>query len=132
MHTIDANEGSRLTARDPILKKYLTLQAQEGASMSLAVGQIANLNIKSVTGAIIEVRGATRTQDVVVRSSGIYHAEQLLATQSTVEATIAGRAYVNTSNFAKLKATMGGTIEVHGNPENVEKIAKLGGKIKMY
>ena len=89
------------------------------------------MEVKSISGAVINTSGTVNSQDISVNTGGNYLGEDLVSKTTTVSIQAGGIANVNVSNTVDATAQAGGTINVYGNPETVLKHTALGGKIKV-
>jgi len=130
LNLIDANEGSKITAKGAVDSKYLSLRAQEGGKVDVSVNS-RNLDNKAVTGGKIHVSGTATNQEVTVRTGGEFHGKELKSEQTDVTVFAGGIANVFVTDYLDANVTAGGTISVLGNPEKVEKNETFGGSIKI-
>lgn len=130
LNLVDANEGANILGEETIDSKYLSLRAQEGGEVNVAVNS-RNLDNKAVTGGKITVSGKVVDQEVTVRTGGEYHGEKLKSEQTDVTVFAGGIANVFATDYLDANVTAGGTISVHGNPEKIEKNETFGGSIKI-
>src|SRR5690606_10748324 len=68
---IDVNEKAKISNQGTLDAKYLTLRAQEGGEIDVAVNT-QNLDSKAVTGGSIKVSGTATNQEVEINSGGSY------------------------------------------------------------
>ncbi|HNU60094.1 MAG TPA: DUF2807 domain-containing protein, partial [Aquaticitalea sp.] len=71
LKTIDGNEGSLIISNETIDQDYIELKAQEGARLKINAN-VNKLNIRAVSGGIVEVSGKGNAQDIVLNTGGIY------------------------------------------------------------
>ncbi len=129
IQTIDVNEGAMVTAKD-FNQSQLEVKAQEGALINMVV-ITKHLTVKSVSGGVIKLTGTTKNQNVEVTDSGVYHAYNLKASDSSViRAAIGGKAEVNVGETLDAKIRFGGTIFYKGKPEVLKTKKVLGGTIE--
>lgn len=129
IQTIDVNEGAMVTAKD-FNQSQLEVKAQEGALINMVV-TTKHLTVKSVSGGVIKLTGTTKNQNVEVTDSGVYHAYNLKASDSSViRAAIGGKAEVNVGETLDAKIRFGGTIFYKGKPEVLKTKKVLGGTIE--
>jgi hypothetical protein len=127
---LDANEGSFIFSEEEIKAPSLEFRVQEGAKIAVQIST-QNLNIKSVSGGIIDAEGTAKRQQVTINSGGVYNAEKLICSQSVVSVTAGGYATLFTTDSIDAKVTAGGSIKIYGNPKNVKKKRRAGGKIEI-
>ena len=126
---VDANEGAIINSSDTIEQFELTLKAQEGGRIDLAVQDLKFLDVKSVSGGSINVSGNSKNQTVDINTGGSYDAEGLKTENTTVTIKAAGVAHVNASQKVSAKVRAGGSVYIYGNPETVDENTIFGGKI---
>lgn len=126
---ITANEGSSISS-DAIFKQTIfDLNAKEGAQINLKV-DAQKVNVKAVTGGIIELSGAAVNQDVVIMSGGILKSKNLHTSQTTVNVSAGGNAEINATTLVDAKVKAGGTVFIYGKPKQINQQTILGGKIE--
>lgn len=126
---IAASEGSFVSS-DVIFKEtILDLNAREGAEINLQLDGTKKVNVKAVSGGIIELSGNAVNQDVVLMSGGILKAKELETSQTTINVSAGGNAEINASVLVDAKVKAGGAIYVYGKPEQINKETLFGGKI---
>ncbi|MFA9192431.1 head GIN domain-containing protein [Flavobacterium sp. FZUC8N2.13] len=126
---ITANEGSIISSDAVFKQTIFDLNAKEGAQIKLKV-DAQKVNVKAVTGGIIELSGAAINQDVVIMSGGVLKSKNLLTSQTTVNLSAGGNAEVNASTLVDAKVKAGGTIFIYGKPKQINQQTVLGGKIE--
>lgn len=87
IHTIDVNEGAKVASESTFKQYELELKAQEGGTISVKT-DTKILTIKSVTGGAIETSGTTESQNLNIRTGGIYNGSQLKALNSKIISAI--------------------------------------------
>ena len=128
IHSIDANEGSRVDCADIFKQTTLDLSTQEGAQI-IAVLDVEKTTIKAYSGGIIKIIGKAMTQSVSINSGGILEAGDLETSQTTVSVSAGGSADVKASALVDAKVKAGGTITVHGKPKELRQETFMGGTI---
>jgi len=126
---IDANEGASIYSDDLIKQFDFKLNAQEGGSIKVNL-ETTYLDVKSVTGGIIETKGTVKKQNINMNTGGIYKGENLKTEETEVTIVAAGEAYVNASKLMDIKIRVGGDVYIYGNPEKVNESKAIGGRIK--
>jgi len=71
---LDANEGAKIYSNDEIKQFELDLRSQEGGTIN-AVCDVSYLNVKAVTGGIVEVSGKSKKQNISLLTGGIFKGE---------------------------------------------------------
>jgi len=126
---LDANEGAYIYSDETFKQFDLKLRAQEGGLIKLNVDN-SFLDVKAVTGGIIETHGLTKKQNIVLNTGGIYHGKDVKTEETEVSIVAAGEAYVNASKLVDVKIRVGGDVFIYGNPEKVNESKAIGGRIK--
>lgn len=125
----DANEGASISS-DDIFKQFdFELKAQEGGLINVNL-ETNYLDVKSVTGGIIETKGTVKKQKISMNTGGIYKGENLKTEETEVSIVAAGEAYINASKLVDIKIRVGGDVYIYGNPEKVNESKAIGGRIK--
>lgn len=126
---ISASEGSIISSDDVFKETILTLNSKEGAQINLKI-DTQKVNVKAVTGGMIELTGNAVNQDVVIMSGGILESKNLHTSQTTVIVSAGGNAKINASTLVDAKVKAGGTIAIYGKPKQINQQTILGGKIE--
>ncbi|WP_028870548.1 head GIN domain-containing protein [Psychroserpens burtonensis] len=126
---IDGNEGAFITSNELIEQNQIELRAQEGAQLKIGL-DVDQVNIKAVSGGIIETRGKAISQNITLNTGGIYEGKSFETQNTTVNIRAAGEADVNASKMVDAKVIAGGDVYIYGNPEHVKQKTTLGGRIK--
>lgn len=125
---IDANEGAEVVSQSELANRYISIRTQEGGQVKASVNT-RNLDVKAITGGKIWLSGEAPNQEASVRSGGEYHAKDLASNQTEVTVFAGGKAFVNSKEYVEANVTAGGTIEIFGNPEQIEQDKTFGGSI---
>lgn len=128
LHLIDANEGSYVFSEEKIDAVDLEVKAQEGSEIELDI-KSKRLNVRSVSGSEVRIKGSADNQDVVVNSGGVYKAKDCETSQTKVSVSAGGSAKVFATDVAKATVKAGGTIRIYGNPKLADTKEVLGGSI---
>lgn len=127
---LDSNEGARITSEGTFTADAAKIAVQEGGKIELKIN-IDELDVKSTSGGEITLTGSAKTQEVVANAGGQVYNEELKTEQTNVTVNAGGSANVNASDKVKAKVRAGGTINIYGNPKEVDKNKVFGGKIKV-
>ncbi|TFG75796.1 MAG: DUF2807 domain-containing protein, partial [Flavobacteriales bacterium] len=92
--------------------------------------KVEQLLIKTVTGGIIEARGSSNLQDVVINTGGVYNGKDFKTKFTTVNVNAGSRAEINASDYVKASVKAGGEVLVYGDPAKMEEKTVFGGKIR--
>ncbi len=126
---IDVNEDARITSSEVMTQEILELKAQEGGELVINA-KVEQLLIKTVTGGIIEARGSSNLQDVVINTGGVYNGKDFKTKFTTVNVNAGSRAEINASDYVKASVKAGGEVLVYGDPAKMEEKTVFGGKIR--
>nr|WP_321233942.1 head GIN domain-containing protein [uncultured Psychroserpens sp.] len=129
LDVIDGNEGVYITSNELIEQNQIELRAQEGAHLKIGL-DVDQVDIKAVSGGIIETRGRAISQDVSLNTGGVYEGQAFETKNTSVNIKAAGEADVFASKTVDARVTAGGDIFIYGNPESVKEKRTLGGRIK--
>jgi hypothetical protein len=126
---IDANEGAKVTVKDPIEQFEIDLKTQEGAEIT-AVIKTTYANFRAVTGGVINITGTSKNQDISIYTGGVFNGEDFVTEQTEVSLNAAGEAYINATEYADVSIKAGGDVFIYGKPKQVDRSRVLGGRIK--
>ena len=73
--------------------------------------------------------GRAAVQEISIGTGGRFEGKDLQTEETTVTITTGGNAQVKASETVNAKVRAGGTIEVYGNPKNLNETRVLGGTI---
>lgn len=126
--TVDANQGSLIEITEVLKGEELAFRVQEGSTIRARVTARKVLS-KAVTGGKINLAGTAEEQDVELNTGGQYFGKELRTRETLVKAGTAARGEVYATDYVRATATLGGTIEIFGRPDEVDKKTSLGGRI---
>lgn len=126
---ISASEGSFVSSDAVFKATIMNVSAREGAQIEVEI-DADKVNVKAVTGGIINLSGEANNQDVAIGTGGSLSAVDLHTSQTTVTISAGGTADVYATTLVDAKVRAGGTILIYGNPKQVNKATVLGGKIE--
>lgn len=126
---IDGNEGAFISSNELITQDYIELRAQEGARLKIGL-DVDKVDIKAVTGGIVETRGKAISQDITLNTGGIYEGKAFETKNTSVNIKAAGEADVNASKVVDANVLAGGDVYIYGNPNKVNEKTTFGGRIK--
>lgn len=127
---IDANEGAFISSNELIEQDYIELKAQEGARIKLGL-DVNNVDIKAVSGGIVETRGKANSQSININTGGIYQGKTFETKTTKVDIKAGGEADVYATQTVNAKVRAGGDIDIYGHPQTVSENKALGGRIRM-
>lgn len=127
---IDVNEGAKITCNELVKKTKLELRAQEGGTIRIGM-DVSVVDIRAVTGGIIEASGLAENQSIVLNTGGIFEGSSLRTSIADVKIQAGGEAEVFASQRIDINIKAGGDVEVYGNPKQVNKKTFAGGRVHM-
>ncbi|WP_452225431.1 head GIN domain-containing protein [Lacinutrix chionoecetis] len=127
---IDGNEGAKIVGNELIKQDKIELRAQEGAVLKIGL-DVNNLEVRTVTGGIIETKGKAKSQEITINTGGIYQGQEFETEETTVKISAGGEADVKASQMVDARVNAGGDIYIYGNPNNVKQKTTFGGRIEM-
>lgn len=127
---IDANEGARITCNELVKKTKLELRAQEGGKISIGM-DVAVVDIRAVTGGIIEASGLAENQSIVLNTGGVFEGSDLRTSIAEVKIQAGGEAEVFASERIDINVKAGGDVTVYGKPKEVNKKTFAGGRVRI-
>jgi hypothetical protein len=126
--TIDANEGSVIYADDISGQDSVELRTQEGARI-IAGLDLNNVDVRAVTGGILELSGKVINQEVTANTGGIVEAKGLRSENTDVKVQAGGEVEVYASESVNVLVRAGGNVMVYGSPKDVVEKTTFGGNI---
>ncbi|WP_431127452.1 head GIN domain-containing protein [Flagellimonas flava] len=128
LDVIDANEGAQITCNELVTKNNLELRAQEGARIRIGM-DVENVDIRAVTGGIVEATGLANNQSIVLNTGGIFDGRDLRTSNTDIKISAGGEADVFASEVVDINVRAGGDVNVYGKPKRVYKNTFAGGRI---
>jgi hypothetical protein len=125
---ITASEGSFVSSESVFKQTIMDLNAKEGAEINLIL-DAQKVNVKAVSGGIIELSGEAINQDVTIMSGGILRSKDLSTSQTSISVSAGGNAEINASTLVDAKVRAGGSIYIYGKPSQINKETLFGGNI---
>ena len=130
LDVIDGNEGAKIVCNELVNQHMLELRTQEGARIRIGMN-VDHVDIRAVTGGIIEASGLAKSQAIVLNTGGIFEGRELRTSDSSVRISAGGEAELHASDKVDIKVKAGGDVYVYGNPAQVYKSTMAGGRIYM-
>lgn len=127
---IEASEGSYVSSQDVFKATAFGLNAKEGAKIKINL-DVQKLKTKLNSGGEAIIGGKAANHDVSITSGGILSAKDLATAQTAVSISAGGEAHINATDFVEAKTTAGGSIDIYGNPAQVNKTNTAGGSINI-
>ncbi len=128
LDVIDGNEGAKIVCNELIEQDHLEIRSQEGAQIKAGLN-VVDLEVRAVTGGIVEASGLAKNQWIVLNTGGIFDGKELQTSYTDVKITAAGEAEVFASEKVDIKVRAGGDVYVYGNPRDVNKKTLAGGRV---
>ncbi len=128
LDVIDGNEGAQITCNELVEKSRIELKAQEGARIRIGM-DVDFVDIRAVTGGIIEASGLAENQTIVLNTGGIFDGRDLRTSNTDIKISAGGEADVFASEFVDINVRAGGDVHVYGKPKKVNKSTFAGGRI---
>ena len=128
IEAIDARQGSMVEIRDHLKGGEIRFRVQEGSSINGQVnaGKIVS---KAVTGGKINLEGKADLLEVDLNTGGLFFGSELRTKETIVKAGTAAKAEIYATEYVRATASLGGSIEIFGRPNEVEQKTSLGGRI---
>ena len=128
LRTIDGNEGAKIVCNELVEKEKIELRAQEGSHIKIGM-DVRDVEMKAVTGGIIEASGLAKNQIIVINTGGVYEGRELLTEVTNIKISAGGEAELYASQKLDVNVKAGGDVYVYGNPKDVNKTTLAGGRI---
>jgi hypothetical protein len=90
---------------------------------------VKDVEMKAVTGGIIEASGLAKNQIIVLNTGGVFEGRELLTEVASVKISAGGEAELYVSEKVDINVKAGGDVYVYGNPKDVNKTTLAGGRI---
>lgn len=130
IEVIDANEGSTIHCNELLKKDKIALRAQEGAQIHIGM-DVDHVEIRAVSGGIVEASGLARSQEVVLNTGGMFLGQKLRTANATIKISAGGEAEVHATDWVDIDLKAGGDVTVHGQPRKVYKKTFVGGNVHL-
>jgi tetrahydromethanopterin S-methyltransferase subunit G len=125
---ISASEGSYVSGESVFKQTIMDLNAREGAEINVKL-DTQKVNVKAVSGGIIQLSGEAVNQDVTIMSGGVLKSRELSTSQTSINVSAGGNAEINASTLVDAKVKAGGSVYIYGKPRQINKETLFGGKI---
>lgn len=130
LEVIDVNEGAFVSFQDVLFQQSIVLKAQEGAEID-AILDVQKVTTKTVSGGIVNLKGAAVTQEHRVSAGGVVDAATLDSQQVQVSVKAGGSAAVRATELADARVSFGGSVKVYGEPKKLIQKTAVGGNIAL-
>ncbi len=128
LDVIDGNEGARIVCNETVIQNRIELRTQEGAQIRIGM-EVESVDIRAVTGGIVEASGTATNQFIVINTGGIFEGKELRTEAASVKISAGGEAELFASEKVDINVKAGGDVYVYGNPREVNKNTFAGGRI---
>ena len=130
LEVIDVNEGAFVSFQDVLFQQSIVFKAQEGAEID-AILDVQKVTTKTVSGGIVNLKGAAVTQEHRVSAGGVVDAATLDSQQVQVSVKAGGSASVRATELADARVSFGGSVKVYGEPKKLIQKTAVGGNIAL-
>lgn len=128
LEKVDALQNSSVQIQAKIRQDNFGMEVQEGADITAEIN-VNSFRAKCLTGGQIEVSGKADRQDVTIKAGGQYYAKNLKSDNIDISVSAGGVADVFAKKEVNAKVRAGGTVNVYGDPEVIDKNTWLGGEV---
>lgn len=126
---IDGNEGARIVCNELVSQNKLEVRAQEGAKITIGM-EVNYVEMRAVTGGIIEASGLAESQSIVINTGGIFEGRDLRTADTEIKISAGGEAELFAAESVAINVRAGGDVDVYGNPKKIKKKTLVGGRIR--
>lgn len=130
LEAVEANEGSRIGAKDAISALNFDIICKEGSEIKLTNLQADRLQVRVSQGSIVTVIGTVKNQDILSNSGGKYDGQDCKTQQTVVTVNAGGMANVYVTDLVDAKTRAGGDITIYGKPKQIKEKKIAGGTIE--
>jgi hypothetical protein len=130
LEAVEANEGSRIGAKDAISALNFNIICKEGSEIKLTNLQADRLQVRVSQGSIVTVIGDVKNQDILSNSGGKYDGQDCKTQQTVVTVNAGGMANVYATDLVDAKTRAGGEITIYGKPKQIKEKKIAGGTIE--
>lgn len=128
LHEVRAKRNASITIQDKIKTDLFTLEAQEGGDVT-GNFKVDHLTAFVRSGGEITPSGSAENQEVSINTGGKYYAKNLESDYLNINIKAGGVADVMVTGKVTAKVRAGGTVNVYGNPEEIDKSTLFGGDV---
>lgn len=125
---IKVTEGAHLNSQSPLKGNKLSLKINEGGKLNLDL-LLDSLQLKASSGGRVTLGGEIQKQKASINTGAQYDGKELTTEKTRVTVKAGGQADVFSKSAIRARTRAGGTINVYGNPENVDTAKLFGGSI---
>ena len=125
---IEAKESATVISKAKINQPIIYLKTASGGQIDLDL-QTEKATASAKSGGVINLKGTTFSFDAVVKSGSIVKAYDLNSSQTKAKASSGGSCKAHARDIFEANASLGGSIEVYGDPKTFNQVISLGGSI---
>ena len=125
---IEAKEGATVISQNKIDQSTIYLKTASGGQIDLDI-QTEKTTASANSGGVVNLKGNTFSFDATVKSGSIVKAYELTSSQTKVKASSGGACKAYARDIFEANASLGGSIEVYGDPKTFNQVISLGGSI---
>lgn len=129
LRALRIHAGAKVEATEPITGDALEIHTNSGADVLLEV-KANKLEASASEGAILHLRGEVESQKASASTGGQYRALELACKNTYVRASTGGVAKVAVIESLDANASLGGSIEYKGDPDERNRRSVLGGDVR--
>ena len=126
---LSASSAGSIFSEGTIQASDLEVSASSAGSIEITL-DASGVNASASSAGEIELQGKTKSLDIDASSAGQIDAYDLEAQKVTAEASSAGSLKINVTNELVARASSGGNIRYHGNPDKFVTDSSSGGSVK--
>ncbi len=127
---LNAVQGSSVEIQNLVNSDRFFIRATEGSIVS-GEFKTQSLELKALSGGIIDIRGKSKNQDVLVNTGGEYNGNNLKTEDTKVKVSYGGSAKVFATGNCDAKVVAGGNIDIYGHPKYVNEKTTFGGEVNI-
>ena len=126
---IESKQSASVISKDTLNQPTLYLKAASGGQMTFNL-QTEKTTATANSGGVINIEGNTFSFDSSAKSGGVVKANEFLSNQTKATVSSGGLCKAYGRDVFEAKASLGGAIDVYGNPKSLNQTISLGGSIK--
>ena len=126
---LSASSAGSIFSEGTIQANDIEVSASSAGSIEITL-DASGVNASASSAGEIELQGKTKSLNIDASSAGQIDAYDLEAQKVTAEASSAGSLKINVMNELVARASSGGNIRYHGNPDKFITDSSSGGSVK--
>lgn len=127
---VEVYEGAYVSSEDTFRVTAFEITSKEGSKAKLNL-DVQKLKTSLHTGGEAELTGKAANHDVIISSAGKLKARNLATAQTDITINAGGEAAISATDFVEAKTRAGGTIDIYGDPAQVNRKTAAGGSINI-